>query len=49
MKKSTMIVIGVIVVAILWAVFAYNGMVGKQESATTALAHVQATYQRSAD
>ena len=29
MKKSTMIVIGVIVVAILWAVFAYNGMVGK--------------------
>ena len=30
-----MIVIGVIVVAILWAVSAYNGMVGKQESATT--------------
>ena len=49
MKKSTMIVIGVIVVAILWAVSAYNGMVGKQESATTALANVQATYQRRAD
>lgn len=49
MKKSTMIVIGVIVVAILWAVFAYNGMVGKQESATTELANVQATYQRRAD
>ena len=44
-----MIVIGVIVVAILWAVSAYNGMVGKQESATTALANVQATYQRRAD
>ena len=49
MKKSTIIIIGVIVIAVLWCFSAYNGMVTKQESATTALADVQATYQRRAD
>lgn len=49
MKKSTLIIIGVVVVALLWAFSAYNGMVQKQEGATTALADVQATYQRRAD
>ena len=49
MKKSTIIIIGVIVIAVLWCFSAYNGMVTKQEGATTALADVQATYQRRAD
>ena len=32
-----------------WAASAYNSMVGVQETATTALANVQSTYQRRAD
>lgn len=52
MKKSNIIILVVVVVVVL-ACFggcsAYNGMVDKQEAATTALADVQATYQRRAD
>lgn len=52
MKKSNIILL-VIAVVILLICFggcrAYNGMVDKQEAATTALADVQATYQRRAD
>ncbi|WP_028909903.1 LemA family protein [Prevotella sp. AGR2160] len=48
-NKGLWIALGVIVVIILWGVSAYNGMVSKQETATTALANVQATYQRRAD
>ena len=52
MKKSNIIllVIAVVIVVIcLGGCNAYNGMVDKQEAATTALANVQATYQRRAD
>ncbi|MCH3993851.1 MAG: LemA family protein [Prevotella sp.] len=50
MKKSSLWIIGVIVLIIIfWAFGAYNGMVTKQETATTALADVQSTYQRRAD
>jgi len=52
MKKSNVIllVIAVVVVMICFGgCNAYNGMVDKQETATTALADVQATYQRRAD
>ena len=48
-NKGLWIALGVIVVIILWGVSAYNGMVSKQETATTALANVQTTYQRRAD
>lgn len=52
MKKSNIILL-VIVVLLVLACFggcnAYNGMVNDQEAATTALANVQATYQRRAD
>lgn len=52
MKKSNIILL-VIAVVIVFICFggcsAYNGMVDKQEAATTALADVQATYQRRAD
>lgn len=52
MKKNRvilLIVVGVIVLLCMGACSTYNGMVNKQEAATTALADVQATYQRRAD
>ena len=52
MKKSNVILLAVVAVILLvcfGACGAYNGMVDKQEAATTALADVQATYQRRAD
>lgn len=52
MKKSNVIllaVVAVIVLACFGCCSSYNGMVDKQETATTALADVQATYQRRAD
>lgn len=50
MKNKTLwIVAGVVVLLIIWCVGAYNGMVSKQENATTALSNVEAAYQRRAD
>ena len=49
MKKGTMIIIAIIVLAGLWAMGAYNGMVAVQEDATNAYANVQSAYQRRAD
>ena len=55
MKKSNVILLAVVAVSVLvcfgacGGMRAYNGMVDKQEAATTALADVQATYQRRAD
>lgn len=52
MKKSNIIllVIAVVIVIICFSgCSTYNGLVDKQETATTALADVQATYQRRAD
>ena len=52
MKKSYVILIVIVLVVIAifgWATSAYNGMVGAEEEATTALANVQSTYQRRAD
>ena len=49
MKKSNVIMLIIIAVIVLFGIGAcgaYNGMVEKQETATTALADVQATYQR---
>lgn len=48
-KKGIWIVVAIVVIVGVWAFNAYNGMVNKQETATTALANVQATYQRRAD
>lgn len=51
-KKSNIvwiIVIAVVVVLCMGTCSSYNGMVDKQEAATTALANVEATYQRRAD
>ena len=52
MKKNHLILIGIAVVAIVifgWVKSTYNGMVGVEEEATTALANVQSAYQRRAD
>ena len=46
MKKTGWIILGVVVVLVLWLFSGYNGMVDKQEQATTELANVQAQYQR---
>ncbi|MBM6993748.1 MAG: LemA family protein [Prevotella sp.] len=52
MKKGNLllwIIVGAIVLLCAGSCGAYNGMVSKQEAATTAFADVQATYQRRAD
>ena len=49
MSKSHIGIIAAVVIIGGWAVSAYNGMVGVQEEATTALANVQSAYQRRAD
>lgn len=52
MKKSNKILLVIVVLVVLVCMGgcnAYNGMVGNQEVATTALANVEATYQRRAD
>ena len=49
MKKTGWIILGVVVVLVLWMFSGYNGMVDKQEQATTELANVQTQYQRRAD
>ena len=52
MKKNHLILIGIAVVVIVifgWVKSTYNGMVGAEEEATTALANVQSAYQRRAD
>lgn len=53
MKKSKwtpwVIILGVLALVAVFMVNVYNGMVNTQETATTALADVQATYQRRAD
>ena len=48
MKKGTWLIAIVAVVA-LYAISAYNGMVGVQEEATKSWANVQSAYQRRAD
>lgn len=52
MKKGNKILLAVVVlvvIAFMGGCNAYNGMVNDQEAATTALANVEATYQRRAD
>lgn len=48
-NKTLVGVIVALVLIVVWAISAYNGMIGVEEEATTALANVQSTYQRRAD
>lgn len=49
MKKTGIILIGVAVVIAIWLFSGYNGMVEKEEAATTSLSNIEAAYQRRAD
>lgn len=49
MKKSVWIIIGLVGIILVWLFSGYNGMVDKEEVATTALSNVEAAYQRRAD
>ena len=49
MKKSTIIIIAVIGVAVVWAIMGYNGMVKADEAVSTAWSNVENQYQRRAD
>ena len=49
MKKSTIIIIVVAVIAIVWGITSYNGLVGMDEGVQTKWADVETQYQRRAD
>ena len=49
MKKSTIIVIVVIVLIAIWGITSYNGMVKMDESVSTAWSNVENQYQRCSD
>ena len=49
MKKSTLILIGVIALIVIYAISAYNGLVKKQEQLHSEWAQVETQYQRRAD
>ena len=49
MKKSTIIIIAVVAVIVIWAVSMYNGLVTMDESVNSQWANVETQYQRRAD
>ena len=49
LSKGLIAIIAAVVIIGGWAASAYNGMVGAEEGATTAMANVQSAYQRRAD
>lgn len=49
MKKGIIIILALVVLAIIWGVGIYNGLVTKQESVETAVGNVQTAYQKRAD
>ena len=49
MKKSTIIIIAVVAVILLWGFSSYNGIVNQDETVKQEWANVEAQYQRRAD
>lgn len=49
MKKSTIVIIAVLAVVVIWGISGYNGLVSGEETVGNAWANVEATYQRRAD
>ena len=49
MKKSTLILIGVIALIVIYAISAYNGLVNKQEQLRSEWSQVETQYQRRSD
>lgn len=49
MKKSTIIILAVVAIIVVWAVTGYNGLVKSDEQVSTAWSNVENQYQRRAD
>ena len=49
MKKSTIIILAVLAVVVIWGVTGYNGLVKADEAVSTAWSNVENQYQRRAD
>ncbi len=49
MKKSTIIVIAVLAIVVIWSISGYNGLVSGEETVGNAWANVEASYQRRSD
>ena len=49
MKKGLIVIIVLVVLAAIWAVGVYNGLVSKQEAVEKAVGNVQTAYQKRAD
>lgn len=49
MKKGIIIILALVVLAIIWGVGIYNGLVTKQEGVEKAIGNVQTAYQKRAD
>lgn len=49
MKKSTLIILAVVAVVVVWAIGGYNGLVSADEKVSEQWANVETTYQRRAD
>lgn len=49
MKKGLIVILAIVVLAVIWGVSIYNGLVSKQEGVETAVGNVQTAYQKRAD
>lgn len=49
MKKSTLILLAIAAVVVIWGISAYNSLVNKDETVQTAWSQVESDYQRRAD
>ena len=49
MKKSTLIILAIVAVVVVWAFSGYNGLVSKEEGVNQAWANVESAYQRRSD
>lgn len=49
MKKSTLIILAIVAVVVVWAISGYNGLVSKEEGINQAWANVESAYQRRSD
>ena len=48
-SKSTIIILAVVAVVLIWGITAYNGLVSQEETVSTEWSNVQTQYQRRAD
>ena len=49
MKKSTLIILAIVAVVVVWAISGYNGLISKEEGVNQAWANVESAYQRRSD